>query len=69
MAKNAFKRGDLVILKSGGPPMTVDKVPGDMPEYGLAPLKEYSVDWFKGATAQHGSYPEHQLEKYEKPAK
>ena len=31
--KNMFKKGDIVILKSGGPPMTVDTVPSDLDFY------------------------------------
>ncbi|WP_207079410.1 DUF2158 domain-containing protein [Novosphingobium sp. KA1] len=27
---NKFNHGDVVVMKSGGPPMTVDKVPGDI---------------------------------------
>jgi hypothetical protein len=26
---NKFKHGDVVVMKSGGPPMTVDACPGD----------------------------------------
>jgi uncharacterized protein YodC (DUF2158 family) len=61
----AFKKGDLVMLKSGGPPMTVDKLPG---EVGYHP-DDYHCEWFKGATAQRGTFGEHVLEKYVKPAK
>jgi uncharacterized protein YodC (DUF2158 family) len=63
-----FKRGDIVVMKSGGPPMTVDKVPGDMAhEYATKPLQEYHCEWFKGASAQQGEFAEHLLEKYEPP--
>ena len=65
---NKFKHGDLVVMKSGGPPMTVDKVPGD-PKYDGASAKtnEYHCEWFKGATAQNGDFAEHLLEAYVPP--
>jgi uncharacterized protein YodC (DUF2158 family) len=67
---NAFKKGDVVILKSGGPPMTVDKVPGDhLNDFSESVADDYHVAWFKGATASHGRYPEHVLEKYTPPVK
>lgn len=67
---NAFKRGDIVVIKSGGPPMTVDKVPGDMMnEYTRSVYEEYRCEWFKGATAQSGTFGEHLLEKYVPPKK
>ncbi len=66
---NAFKKGDVVVMKSGGPPMTVDKVPGDLQDYGGGTYKEYHCEWFKGATAQQGNFGEHLLEKYVPPKK
>lgn len=60
---NAFKHGDIVVLKSGGPPMTVDAVPGEWQYH----MKEYRCLWFKGATASQGGYEEHVLVKYVKP--
>jgi len=65
---NKFKHGDVVVMKSGGPPMTIDKVPGDR-GYGGGTLNEYHCEWFKGATAQRGAFGEHLLEKYEPPKK
>jgi uncharacterized protein YodC (DUF2158 family) len=65
---NAFQKGELVIMKSGGPPMTVDKVPGEQKQFG-GPYTEYHCEWFKGATAQHGEFAEHLLEKYVPPKK
>lgn len=62
---NKFKHGDVVVMKSGGPPMTVDKVPGEMQYHD----DEYRCEWFKGATAQFGNFGEHLLEKYEPPKK
>lgn len=64
---NKFKRGDIVQLKSGGPPMTVDKCPGD-PEIGMA-RTEYQCEWFKGATATQRNFAEHVLQAYVAPTK
>lgn len=67
---NAFKKGDTVVLKSGGPPMGVDEVPGDKAAaYPYNIRTTYRVEWFKGATAAHGEYGEHLLEKYVPPKK
>jgi uncharacterized protein YodC (DUF2158 family) len=66
-AQNLFKHGDIVVLKSGGPPMTVDRVPGQNIGYG-SPQEGYRCEWFKGATAAHGTYGEHLLEKYVPPS-
>ncbi len=62
----AFKKGEIVMLKSGGPPMTVDALPG---EEKLAKVKiEYLCRWFKGASPERGSFAEHILETYVPPA-
>ncbi len=67
---NKFKKGDIVVLKSGGPPMTVDQIPGEAKRaYPHKPRDDYLCEWFKGATAAHGGYGEHLLEKYEPPKK
>jgi uncharacterized protein YodC (DUF2158 family) len=66
---NKFKHGDIVVMKSGGPPMTVDKVPGDPHPYLGGRFTEYHCEWFKGATAQQGEFGEHLLEKYVPPKK
>jgi uncharacterized protein YodC (DUF2158 family) len=67
---NKFKHGDIVVMKSGGPPMTVDKVPGDISStYTGDKYEEYRCEWFKGATAQHGVFGEHLLEAYAPPKK
>lgn len=67
MAKHAFKPGDLVVLKSGGPPMTIDTIPGDG-NYG--PGKDsYHCKWFKGASKESGYFGEHLLQAYVAPAK
>jgi uncharacterized protein YodC (DUF2158 family) len=62
---NKFKHGDIVVMKSGGPPMTVDKVPGEI----TFSMDEYQCEWFKGATAQTGRFGEHLLEAYVPPKK
>ncbi|RDE05708.1 YodC family protein [Sphingomonas aracearum] len=64
---NMFNQGDVVVLKSGGPPMTVDEVPGETPDGRTR--KTYLCRWFKGATADSGNYAEHLLQKYTPPAK
>lgn len=70
MMGNKFEHGDIVVMKSGGPPMTVDKVPGDV-RYELSGEKydEYRCEWFKGATAQNGTFGEHLLKEYVPPKK
>lgn len=70
---NAFNKGDVVVMKSGGPPMTVDKVPGDVKSSGILSAydekyTEYRCEWFKGATKHHGLFGQH-LEKYVPPKK
>tara|TARA_B100000378_G_scaffold277665_1_gene278580 strand:- start:1811 stop:2011 length:201 start_codon:yes stop_codon:yes gene_type:complete len=62
-----FKKGDIVVMKSGGPPMTVDSVPGEQHDYGV--YQEYHCEWFKGATKQKGAFGEHLLEAYVPPKK
>lgn len=62
---NKFEKGDIVVLKSGGPPMTVEQVPGERSFNN----DEYRCCWFKGATAAQGDYPEHVLDKYVQPIK
>lgn len=57
-----FAEGEVVVLKSGGPPMTVDEVPD-------ATRKTYLTRWFKGASAERGGFGEHLLTKYVPPAK
>lgn len=67
---NKFNHGDIVVMKSGGPPMTIDKVPGDrVNSYSHDTYKEYHCEWFKGATAQQGTFGEHLLETYVPPKK
>ena len=67
---NNFNKGDVVVMKSGGPPMTVDKVPGDsLSEYAGSVYQSYRCEWFKGANAQAGTFGEHLIETYTPPAK
>ena len=69
MAK-AYKKGDLVQLKSGGPAMTIHKAPGDAADvYPHRPLEEYHCVWFKGANKEFGFFAEHVLQPFVKPAK
>ena len=65
---NAFKKGDIVRLKSSGPAMTIDALPNEqVPGKGF--MKDcYHCEWFKGATASHGWYGEHLLEAFVAPA-
>ena len=51
----AFKVGEIVQLKSGGPKMTVTETPND--QY----RKVYSTSWFAGAKLEHGHFPEELL--------
>ena len=50
MAK--FKEGDIVQLKSGGPPMTVCEVFGD---------GDHECKWFSGKKLERGNFPEEAL--------
>lgn len=66
---NAFKKGDPVILKTGGPPMTVDYLPGERtPGYGQRE-NEYLCRWFAGASDRHAWFGEHLLTAYAPPAR
>lgn len=68
MVANKFQKGDVVVVKSGGPPMTVDGVPGEVGSSGYA-RETYSTIWFKGASKETGNFAEHLLDKYVPPAK
>lgn len=65
---NKFKHGDVVVLKSGGPPMTVENVPGDAKSYG-PPYEDYHCRWFKGADQKSGNFAEVLLETFVPPKK
>lgn len=50
-----FKPGDLVVLKSGGPVMTVGSLSTDIADqFGGS----YYCSWFAGAKDNHRSFPE-----------
>jgi len=74
---NAFNKGDVVVLKSGGPPLTVDDVPGTLidgqrDELGnpVPPIERvvYLCRWFRGAHPMAGEFGEHLLVKFTPPA-
>lgn len=66
---NAFGKGDIVQLKSGGPPMTVDRVPGETEgSYTSTKLRDYDCMWFKGASRDTGLFGEHMLQPFVSPA-
>ncbi|RXT18102.1 MULTISPECIES: DUF2158 domain-containing protein [unclassified Bosea (in: a-proteobacteria)] len=56
---NAFKPGDLVQLKSGGPSMVVSEATGGG--------KSYWCEWFKGASKERAHFNEETLQPYVKP--
>ncbi len=64
-----FKAGDLVQMKSGGPPMTVDGLPNQKKHDYQHKSGEYWCTWFKGATRDEGSFGEHLLQIYVPPQK
>lgn len=51
-----YKIGDIVKLKSGGPDMTIHRLPIDKDSF-------YHCQWFAGKKLEHGSFPENSLEK------
>lgn len=66
---NKFQQGDVVVLKSGGVPMTVDLCPGDKPRPSSSPMTVYRLVWQKGATQVQGVYGDHVLEQFVPPSK
>lgn len=64
---NKYKKGDVVVIKSGGPPMTVDSVPGEQAY--RKKDDEYLCIWFKGASKENGSFADHLLKVFTPPAK
>jgi len=57
------------VMKSGGPPMTIDYLPGErVPAHGQREA-EYFCRWFAGATEKNGWFGEHLLEAYTPPVK
>ena len=63
-----FKVGDIVVLKSGGPKMTV--VDRDREPNPLTGLRLVHTTWFSGRKSENGAYPEDAIEmaSNEKPA-
>ncbi|GAB2582469.1 DUF2158 domain-containing protein [Dyella jejuensis] len=61
MAKQgAFKLGDIVKLKSGGPDMTVNEILLSYPA--KQPTGEYRCQWFAGKKLDTGVFPVESLE-------
>jgi uncharacterized protein YodC (DUF2158 family) len=50
MTKHQFKVGDIVRLKSGGPPMTVSSIGSVMSE-------DIGCQWFSGRKMESGYFP------------
>ncbi len=48
-----FDVGDLVVLKSGGPVMTIR----DIAKTGIGTIFGYSCQWFAGKKLESGSFP------------
>jgi len=57
-----FSLGDIVQLKSGGPAMTVSNV-NVKPD-----VIQYTCQWFKGASKEHGYFDEHTLKTFIAPS-
>jgi uncharacterized protein YodC (DUF2158 family) len=55
MAEPKYSVGDIVTLKSGGPEMTVNSIPGGY-------SKSYICQWFAGKKLEQGGFPENSLE-------
>ncbi|MGH0265140.1 YodC family protein [Sinorhizobium meliloti] len=60
--ENEFKPGDVVQLKSGGPPMTVSDVP-------KGSATKYICVWFKGASKEQAGFEPHSLKTWVAPVK
>jgi uncharacterized protein YodC (DUF2158 family) len=54
--QDTFKVGDLVVLKSGGPVMTIQTVPDGT---GISTL--YRCQWFSGKKLESGTFPPESL--------
>ncbi|MFI0397091.1 YodC family protein [Paracoccus jiaweipingae] len=63
---NKFQLGDIVQLKSGGPAMTVSKVPKIS---GHMTKQKYVCQWFRGASNVSGDFGEEELQFYVAPKK
>lgn len=63
---SAFQKGDVVLLKSGGPLMTVESVGafgGGMS--GKAAFEGAKCVWFEGNNVKREAFPNEVLDKYE----
>ena len=59
MPKSTFKKGDIVVLKSGGPQMTIDDPNGY--------AGEVDCVWFAGAKREHAAFDPETLIPYTAP--
>lgn len=59
MNQQAFNPGDVVQLKSGGPPMTVDQIDDFQGEIGVKCI------WFEAKARKESVFPPHTLRRYE----
>lgn len=57
-----YNIGDQVVIKSGGPAMTIEKAIKDSP-FGSFTGK-YKCQWFAGKKLDTGTFPEESLEPY-----
>jgi uncharacterized protein YodC (DUF2158 family) len=57
----AFKVGEIVQLRSGGPKMTVTAVHTSDSLSLRSDSASYSTSWFAGAKLEHGRFPEESL--------
>ncbi|WP_408904202.1 YodC family protein [Pararoseomonas sp. SCSIO 73927] len=64
---NAFKNGDVVQMKSGGPPMTIESSPGEYLPSRAENATKYKCVWFKGATRDQSEFAEHLLQVWTPP--
>ena len=64
MAGSLYKVGDIVQLKSGGPPMAIRLVQEAVQRPGQTadPKYNYSCQWFSGKKLEDGSFPEQSLQ-------
>jgi len=58
-----FQKGDVVVLKSGGPQMTVEKVGQFGGGMGIASYNGVACVWFEGAKVCREAFPVETVEK------
>lgn len=61
----AFNVGDIVSLKSGGPPMTVEKIIANA----IKQIVQYRCQWFAGKKLEFGLFAPESLKKDDPPQK